>query len=48
MAARFTSRFRSYVKARPGLDRTFQLVAWFPVAYFCTQHIASIIAIEGR
>lgn len=41
-------RFRTFLNARPRLERSLQLLAWTPVAVFVSQHVASIIAIEGR
>ncbi|CAD6575581.1 MAG: hypothetical protein CYPHOPRED_005745 [Cyphobasidiales sp. Tagirdzhanova-0007] len=43
-----TSRFRAFVAARPRLHRSLQLLTWAPVAFFANQHIAGVIAIEGR
>lgn len=39
---------RTYIKQRPHLETSLQLLAWTPVAFFVTQHIASFVAIEGK
>ena len=48
MAAAARGRIRAFMNARPQIGRSLQLLAWAPVALFVTQHLGSIIAIEGR
>ena len=50
-ARRLASRrgtIRTYIQQRPHLETSLQLLAWTPVAFFVTQHIASFVAIEGK
>jgi len=47
-ASTFSARMGAYVRARPRLHTSLQLLGWSPVAIFFFQHLASVIAIEGR
>lgn len=46
--ATLSARISAYVRARPRLHTSLQLAAWSPVAIFFTQHVGSVVAIEGR
>lgn len=40
--------FRAFIDSRPAVKSSLKVAAWIPVAIFYTQHIASVLAIEGR
>lgn len=47
MAAAF-KRLGAFTNARPGLKHSLQLLAWAPVVVFVTEHLVSVVGIEGR